>query len=270
MFSPMSASSMIGRGILAIIVGVIALAWPGITVLALVILFAVYAFIDAGLQTARAFGSRSAGPVFGHLLLALVDIGAGIVALVWPGITALVLVLVVAIWAVVAGVAEIVSGFGRGEVAGTRAMFILTGLVSIALGVVLFAHPRIGALTLAVVFGLFSFVYGVAQITAGVQARHTPKAGHPSHPTGAMRPGTVSCRRSAAQPGRSARAKEAEPGCVILGRPHAPCAIRPYEMPASSRAHTGRSGRWVPCLPEEKSARALAIASYQALAAVRC
>jgi uncharacterized membrane protein HdeD (DUF308 family) len=78
-------------GVLAIIVGILALAWPGVTILALVVLFAVYAFIAAGLQAARAFSSDRAGPVFGHLLLALIDLAAGVVALVWPGPTAFVL-----------------------------------------------------------------------------------------------------------------------------------------------------------------------------------
>ena len=63
------SSSLIGRGILALAVGIMALAWPSVTVLALVILFAVYAFIAAGLQAVRAFNSRTAGPVVGHLLL---------------------------------------------------------------------------------------------------------------------------------------------------------------------------------------------------------
>ena len=68
-----TATSLILRGVLAIIVGIIALAWPGVTVLALVLLFAIYAFIDAGLQALRAFSSAKAGPVFGHLLLGLLD-----------------------------------------------------------------------------------------------------------------------------------------------------------------------------------------------------
>jgi len=101
-----TSTSLILLGILAVIVGVIAIAWPGVTILALVILFAVYAFIDAGLQVARAFSSGSAGPVFGHLLLGLVDIAAGVIALVWPGPTALVLVLIVGIWAFIGGFAE--------------------------------------------------------------------------------------------------------------------------------------------------------------------
>ena len=80
-----TSTSLILLGILAVIVGIIAIAWPSVTILALVILFAVYAFMDAGLQAARAFSSRSAGPVFGHLLLALISLAAGVVALAWPG-----------------------------------------------------------------------------------------------------------------------------------------------------------------------------------------
>src|SRR6201987_2592140 len=127
--------SLILLGVLAIIVGIIAIAWPGVTILALVILFAIYAFIDAGLQAVRAFSSRSAGPVFGHLLLALVDLAAGVIALAWPGPTALVLVLIVGIWAITAGLIEIAAALGAGQPAGTRAMFILGGLASIAFGV---------------------------------------------------------------------------------------------------------------------------------------
>jgi uncharacterized membrane protein HdeD (DUF308 family) len=170
-----TSTSLILLGVLAIIVGIIALAWPGVTVLALVILFAIYAFIDAGLQAMRAFSSRTAGPVFGHLLLALVALAAGVIALVWPKPTALVLVIVVAAWAFVGGFFEIFAGFQSGETAGTRALFILTGLVSIAFGVVLFAHPDIGAVTLALLFGLFALIYGVSQITMGIELRRTGK-----------------------------------------------------------------------------------------------
>jgi uncharacterized membrane protein HdeD (DUF308 family) len=168
-----ASSYLILLGVLAIIVGIIALAWPGVTVLALVILFAVDAFTGAGLQLARAFSSRTAGPVFGYLLLALAGLAAGVVALVWPGPTALVLVLVVGIWAFIGGCLEIVAAFGSGETAGTRALFILGGLVSIAFGVVIFARPNVGAVTLALLFGLFSLIYGVSQIMTGVELRRT-------------------------------------------------------------------------------------------------
>jgi uncharacterized membrane protein HdeD (DUF308 family) len=173
-----TSTSLILLGVLAIITGIIALAWPGVTILALVILFAIYAFIDAGLQAMRAFSSPTAGPVFGHLLLGLVDIAAGVIALVWPGQTALVLVLIVGIWAVTGGFFEIFAAFQSGETAGTRALFILGGLVSIAFGVVLFSRPNVGAVTLALLFGLFSIIYGVSQITMGVEVRRTGKTLH--------------------------------------------------------------------------------------------
>jgi uncharacterized membrane protein HdeD (DUF308 family) len=166
-----TSTSLILLGILAVIVGIIAIAWPGVTILALVILFAIYAFTDAALQAARAFSSRSAGPVLGHLLLGLIDLAAGVIAVIWPAPTALVLVIVVAAWALAGGFAEIFAGFGSRETAGTRALFIITGLVSVAFGIVLFARPGAGAVTLALLFGLYTMIYGFSQITAGVQLR---------------------------------------------------------------------------------------------------
>jgi|SRR5580692_5159618 uncharacterized membrane protein HdeD (DUF308 family) len=171
-----SATSLILVGVLAIIAGIVALAWPGITIYALVILFAVYAFTDAVMQGAQAFSSGGAGPVIGHLLMGLIDVAAGIVAITWPGATALVLVFVIAAWAIVGGVAEFFFGFGAGESAGTRALFLLGGLVSVAFGVVLFARPGVGAVTLALLYGLFAIIYGVTQITAGVQLRSAGKS----------------------------------------------------------------------------------------------
>jgi uncharacterized membrane protein HdeD (DUF308 family) len=169
---------MILLGVLAIIVGIIALAWPGVTILALVYLFAIYAFVDAVLQGTRAFGSRTAGPVFGHLLLAVIDVAAGVIALAWPGPTAFVLVLIVGIWAFVGGIFEIFAAFQGGETAGTRTLFVLGGLVSVLFGVVLFARPGVGAVTLALLFGFFSLVYGISQIAMGV---HVRQAGHTLH-----------------------------------------------------------------------------------------
>jgi uncharacterized membrane protein HdeD (DUF308 family) len=165
------STSLIGRGILAVAVGIVALAWPGITVLALVILFAIYAFIAAGMEAVKAFSSEKAGPVMGHLLLGLVDVGAGIIALAWPGPTALVLVLLIGAWAMVAGLVEIYAGFQAGEKAGTRALFFVSGLVSIAFGSVLFARPGVGAVTLALLFGLFNLVYGFWALIQGIDLR---------------------------------------------------------------------------------------------------
>ena len=177
MFKSLS-TSLIARGILALAAGVTALAWPGVTVLALVIMFAVYAFTAAGLQAARAFSSRTAGPVLGHLLLALADLAAGVIALAWPAPTALVLVLIVGTWAVIAGLAEIAAAFQSGEPAGTRALLTLGGLATTAFGVVLCARPGTGAITLALLFGLFNLTAGSWALAQGIQLRHTGKSLH--------------------------------------------------------------------------------------------
>ena len=168
--------TLIARGILAVAVGIVALAWPGVTVVALVILFAVYAAIGAGLEVMQAFGSAKAGPVAGHLLLGLADLTAGVIALTWPGPTALVLVLIVASWAVVTGSLEIGAAFQAGEPAGTRALLVLGGLVAAAFGVSLFARPGMGAITLALLFGLFSLVYGARAIVQGIELHRSTAA----------------------------------------------------------------------------------------------
>jgi uncharacterized membrane protein HdeD (DUF308 family) len=179
MFKSLS-TSLIARGILAVAVGIIALAWPSVTVLALVILFAVYAFMAASLQAAQAFSSRTAGPVLGHLLLGLADLAAGIIALAWPGPTALVLVLIVGVWAIVAGLVETAAAFGHGEAAGTRALLILGGLITVAFGVVLCARPGLGAVTLALLFGLFSLIAGIWMLAQGIELRHAGKTPGPA------------------------------------------------------------------------------------------
>ena len=170
------STSLILRGLLALAIGITALAWPGVTVLALVILFAIYAFIAAGTEAAKAFSSKTTRPVVTHLLLGLVDLAAGVVALAWPGPTALVLVLVVGAWAVVTGLTEIYGGFKTREDAGTRALYFISGLVSVAFGVVLFARPEMGAISLALLFGLFNLIYGFWALAGGIDLRRTNRS----------------------------------------------------------------------------------------------
>jgi uncharacterized membrane protein HdeD (DUF308 family) len=172
------STSLILRGLLAVVVGIAALAWPGVTVLALVILFAIYAFIAAATEAVRAFSSATAGPVAGHLLLGLVNIGAGVIALAWPAPTALVLVLLVGAWATIAGFVEILAGFRAGEPAGRRALFFINGLVSVAFGIVLFARPDMGAVALALLFGLFNLIYGTSTLVQGIELRQTHNTLH--------------------------------------------------------------------------------------------
>jgi uncharacterized membrane protein HdeD (DUF308 family) len=167
------SSALLWRGLFAVLIGLVSVAWPSVTVGALVLLFGVYAFIAVVADTMRAFSSDRAGPTAGYLLLAVLSLVAGVVAITWPGITALVLTIWVAAWALVTGGTEVAMAFRHRETAGERAMWGLTGLVSIGLGVVLFIRPDIGALSLATVFGLFSLFYGTSALILYFQSRQT-------------------------------------------------------------------------------------------------
>jgi uncharacterized membrane protein HdeD (DUF308 family) len=171
-----ASSSLLWRGLLAVVIGVVSVAWPGITVGAFVIVFAVYAFMAAGSDAMRAFSSDRAGPLIGYLLLAVLSFAGGLVALVWPDITAYALTIWVAAWALVTGLVEAALAVQLGGTAGERVLWALGGLVSIGLGIVLAIRPDIGALTLATVFGLFSIVHGVTLLTLSMQTRQLSKA----------------------------------------------------------------------------------------------
>ena len=147
---------LILRGILAVALGIMALVWPGVTVFTLVVLFAVTAFIAAGGQAILAFGSADGRPVAAPLLLGLTDLAAGVIALAWPGATALVLVLIVGCWAVFAGLFGVFVAFRSDEVARSRALSILGG-------------P--GAVALALLFGMFSLTNGAGLIMQGIGLR---------------------------------------------------------------------------------------------------
>jgi uncharacterized membrane protein HdeD (DUF308 family) len=167
------SKALLWRGLFAVAIGIVAIAWPGATITAVVAIFAVAALIDAAVQAARAFSREGAGAVIGHLLLALVDVAAAVVAIVWPAVTAYALTIWIGAWAVVTGVWEFALAFTSGETAGDRALFGLGGLLSVALGVVLFARPDVGAVSLAEVFGFFSLATGVASLVLAASAHHT-------------------------------------------------------------------------------------------------
>ena len=167
---------LIVRGVLALIVGIVAVAWPGVTVYALVVLFAVYAFMDAVVQAVRAFSGVRTRAANARILIALVDVAAGVVAIAYPNITAVALVVIVAIWAIAFGVLEMFAPSGAGETAGTRAWFVVAGLVCIAVGFVLVGRPDVGAVSLAVIYGIFSLAFGITAIVLGVQARRATVA----------------------------------------------------------------------------------------------
>jgi uncharacterized membrane protein HdeD (DUF308 family) len=167
------SASLLWRGLLAIAIGIVAILWPGITIAVFVVIFAIAVFVDAIHQGGLAFSSERAGPVAGHLLLALLDVAAGVAAIAWPGITALALTIWIGAWAVVTGIAEFGTAFASRETAGERALYGFGGLLSVVLGVALFARPDLGAVSLAEVFGIFSLALGIWSLVLAASTHAT-------------------------------------------------------------------------------------------------
>jgi uncharacterized membrane protein HdeD (DUF308 family) len=165
------------RGILAILFGIIALAAPGIALLAFIYVFAAYAILDGIAAIVVSIQERSFLRTWWVLLLeGIADIIFGILAFAWPGVTALVLLFLVAIWALVTGVLEISSAFVGPGSAGQRWGLGLAGLLSIIFGIILIVHPGAGLLAVLWLVGFFAIVFGVSLILYAFQVRSRASA----------------------------------------------------------------------------------------------
>jgi uncharacterized membrane protein HdeD (DUF308 family) len=150
------------RAVLALAFGLVALFWPDLTVLALAIAFGIYAILEGVAGVIDAVRNRDRSRWWLGLLGGLASVVAGVLALIWPGITALILAVVVGIWAVVAGAAQIATAF-RLRMAGGRIWLLgLAGVLSVIAGIVILVWPSAGAIGLAVLLGVFAVVYGAA------------------------------------------------------------------------------------------------------------
>jgi uncharacterized membrane protein HdeD (DUF308 family) len=150
------------RGLLAILFGIMALVWPKITILALVILFGAYAIVNGVFALIAAFrggGGQSRGWL---AFSGILGIAAGVVALVWPGITTFALLLLIAIWFVVTGVMEVISAIVLRKEIDSEWMLVLSGALSTLFGLVLLIWPASGALAIVWLIGLCAIAFGLA------------------------------------------------------------------------------------------------------------
>jgi uncharacterized membrane protein HdeD (DUF308 family) len=162
---------LVVRAVLAVAFGLIALFWPDLTLLALAIGFGVYAILDGVTSVIDAFRTRGHSRWWLGLLGGLVSIVAGVLALIWPGITALVLAIVVGAWAVVTGIAEIAAAVRLRRAGGRTWLLGLAGVLSVIAGILIVLWPREGAIGLAVLLGAFVVVYGVVLGALAVSMR---------------------------------------------------------------------------------------------------
>jgi uncharacterized membrane protein HdeD (DUF308 family) len=160
------------RGVVALLYGVLALVWPGLTLEILVLFFGAYALVDGVFAIIAALTNRAGPDRWWVLLLeGLVGIAAGIITFLRPGLTTLVLLYVIAFWAIVTGVLEIVAAIRlRKEIQGEW-MLALSGIASLALGVLLLLFPATGALTVAWLIGIYAILFGVMLLSLGLRLR---------------------------------------------------------------------------------------------------
>ena len=160
------------RGVFALIFGVMAVAMPGITLAILVMFWGAYALIDGVVALVAGFRIRESGkPLWALIVLGLLGIAAGVIALVWPGLTALTLVWVIGLWAIAIGVLQIVAAIRFRKYLEGEWLHALSGVLSLLFGIVLMARPAAGVVALVWIIGGFAIMFGVVLIGMALRLR---------------------------------------------------------------------------------------------------
>lgn len=159
------------RGLVLVALGVVALLWPGLTLVALVYTYAVFAIADGVFSLVALMARAGRGPWWAQLLGGLLSLAAGAMALFLPGLTAVALLYLIAAWAVVRGIMDIVVAVElRKEITGEW-FLVLAGVVSVLFGVLLVLQPGAGMLALLWLLGAFALVAGVSLIVLAFRLR---------------------------------------------------------------------------------------------------
>ena len=160
------------RGVLAIVFGILALVWPKSAITALVLLFGVFALVDGIIAVLSGIQLRESFKYWWALLLeGLAGIIIGVLTFIWPNVAALALLYFIASWAILTGIFEIVAALEfRNLIPGEWATF-LGGVLSILLGILLFAFPKAGALGMVWAIGLYAIAAGITEIIIAFRLR---------------------------------------------------------------------------------------------------
>ena len=160
------------RGVISLLFGMAALSYPIKTVLVLIIFFGVYALIDGITALLMGIGDKK---WYVYLLLGLVSIAAGVIAIARPGATALALLFVIGVWALVRGLGEIMAAIQiRKEVEGEWAI-ALSGVLSVVFGLFVLARPGAGALALVWLIAVYAFASGILKLMLGFKLRRVKR-----------------------------------------------------------------------------------------------
>ncbi len=160
------------RGLIAILFGIFTFLIPGMALIYLVLLWGAWALLDGIFNIAASF--RSAAHHWALLIEGIVGVLAGIVTFVWPGLTAIALLYVIAFWAIVTGILEIATGIRMRQAIANEWLFILMGVVSILFGVFILIAPGAGALAIVIWIGAYAFIFGIIMLLVAfrLKGRH--------------------------------------------------------------------------------------------------
>lgn len=148
------------RGIAAILFGLLAFAWPGITLLSLVILYGFYALFDGLFAILAAIKGGNAESRWWLILIGILGVAAGLLTFFWAGITALVLTMFIGAWALIHGIFEIIGAIKIRKEIDNEWWLILSGALSVIFGLAILIMPGAGALALIWVIGAYAIVFG--------------------------------------------------------------------------------------------------------------
>ena len=163
---------LIARGIFAILFGVMAFAWPGLTLTSLVLLYGLYCLADGFVGLA----GMSGGKLWQSILVGCVSIAAGLVTFAYPGLTALLLLYLIAAWAIMRGIFEIAAAIEFRKVIEGEFFLGLAGLLSILFGILIVMRPGAGALSIVWILGTFAILSGVMMVAVGLKVRQLAHA----------------------------------------------------------------------------------------------
>jgi uncharacterized membrane protein HdeD (DUF308 family) len=153
------------RGIAALIFGILSLLWPGLSLLTLILFFGAYALVDGVFALSAAIVGRASAEVRWWLVLVgLLGIGIGIATVLWPGLTALMLLYFIACWVAATGILQIIGAVELRKAIENEWWLIFDGAFSLLFGILLFVIPGAGAVALIWLIGLFAIVFGVLMI----------------------------------------------------------------------------------------------------------
>jgi uncharacterized membrane protein HdeD (DUF308 family) len=165
------------RGGAAILFGILTFAAPAISLVALVALWGAYALVDGVFNLMTAFRGARAGQRWGWLMFeGIISVAAGVLTFAWPGITALALLVVIGVWAVLTGIAEIATAVRLRKQIKGEWVLALTGILSIGFGVLMFLFPGAGALAVLWMIGAYSVVFGGLLVGLGLRLRSWRRA----------------------------------------------------------------------------------------------